>query len=128
MPPISVIEHSRRVRADSDRIVRAFTDTRHRVREGRRIALEMTTAAVDCKAPQHPLMAARLERLSQAIGRSPIIEQAKALLAEQYGISRGEAFELMTAISSHSNRKLRVVAEQLVEDQRRPEKAASSPR
>jgi AmiR/NasT family two-component response regulator len=43
-----------------------------------------------------------------------VIEEAKARLAEQYGISRGEAFELMLAISSHTNRKLRDVADRLV--------------
>jgi len=49
-------------------------------------------------------------------------------VADEYSISRGEAFALLTAISSHSNRKLRIVAEQLVEAQRRSEKAASSAR
>lgn len=127
--PITVIEHSRLVRADSERIGRAFTETRRRVRDGRRIALEMTTAAADRKAPQHPVMTARLERLSLAMGRSPLIEQAKGLLAERYGISRGEAFELLASISSHSNRKLHTVAEHVVADQRpRGAKTASSPR
>jgi hypothetical protein len=125
--PVGVLERSRRVRSDSERIGRAFVETRRRVRDGRRTALAMTTTAVDGCAP-HPLMAARLERLSIAVGRSPAIEQAKSLLVEQYGISRGEAFALLTSISSHSNRKLRDVAEHLLDGQRRPENAASSPR
>jgi hypothetical protein len=125
---MGVVENGRRVRADSERIGRDVTVTRLRVLTGRRLALDMTTAAVDRKGAPHPLMTARLERLSVWMGRSPLIEQAKAVLAQQYGISRGEAFKLMTVISSNSNRKLRAVAEQLLEDQRVPPKAASSPR
>jgi hypothetical protein len=126
--PISVIKHSRQIQADSERILRGFAETRLRVLNDRRRALERVTAAVDAAEVPDALMLERLERLSLIVGRSPEIEEAKALLAEHYVISRGEAFELLTAISSHSNRKLRVVAEHLVADQRRPEKAASSPR
>jgi AmiR/NasT family two-component response regulator len=59
-------------------------------------------------------MVARLDRLSAQIGRSAEIEQAKGLLAGRYGITRGEAFAILRSISSHSNRKLRDVAAELV--------------
>ena len=123
-----IIDYSRRVRADSERIGRVLTQTQQRILDDRRVAFEMTTAAVDRKPPSHPLMTARLERLSVAMGRSPLIEQAKGILVDQYGISRGEAFELLAQLSSHSNRKLRAVAEEIVADQRRPARRASSPR
>jgi AmiR/NasT family two-component response regulator len=60
-------------------------------------------------------MVARLDRLSARIGRSPEIEQAKGLLADRYGITRGEAFAILRSISSHSNRKLRDVARELLD-------------
>jgi AmiR/NasT family two-component response regulator len=54
-------------------------------------------------------------RLSARIGRSAEIEQAKALLASRSGITRGEAFAILRSVSSHSNRKLRDVASELVD-------------
>jgi AmiR/NasT family two-component response regulator len=69
-----------------------------------------TTAAVDRQDGSDPLMLARLDRLAGGLGRSPEIEQAKGMLADRYGISRGEAFAILRSVSSHSNRRLRDVA------------------
>jgi AmiR/NasT family two-component response regulator len=73
-----------------------------------------TTAVVDCQSSGHPVLLARLDRLSARIGRSPEIEEAKSVLAGRYGITRGEAFAILRSVSSHSNRKLRDVAAELV--------------
>lgn len=51
---------------------------------------------------------------SNLVGRSTVIEEAKTLLSDNYGISRGEAFAILRRASSHSNRKLRDVAGRLV--------------
>ena len=127
-PALALIAHSRGVRANSVRLSGTFSEMRRRVDDNRRTALQMTTAAVDRGLPVHPVMAARLQRLSAGVGRSPVIEQAKAALAEQYGISRSEAFELLAQLSSRSNRKLRDVAEHLLELQDGRSKSLSSPR
>jgi hypothetical protein len=116
-----VIDQSQQAVDDARRIVTA-------VREGRRAALETATAAIDQPGRGSAVMPARLERLSRAMGRSPVIEQAKGVLVAQYGISRGEAFELLTELSNRSNRKLRDVADQVVTSQRRRATTASSPR
>ena len=77
-------------------------------------ALDRATHAIDASIGVGSVMGARAERLSNRVGRSPVIEQAKARLAAEYGISRGDAFELLVALSNRSNRKLRDVAERLV--------------
>jgi AmiR/NasT family two-component response regulator len=77
--------------------------------------LTETTAVIDGQTAGHPVMVARLDRLSSRIGRSAEIEQAKGVLALRYGITRGEAFAILRSISSHSNRKLRDVAAELVD-------------
>ena len=62
-----------------------------------------------------------LTRLSDLVGRDIAIEQAKAAIAERYGITRGEAFTLLRHMSQTSNRKLRDVAHTVLEDvTRRP--------
>ena len=43
-------------------------------------------------------------------------EQVKAVIAGRYGITRGEAFELLRHMSQTSNRKLRDVAHAVLED------------
>ena len=124
----SLFEESRRIREQSERVLRDLAETLERIRERRRRDLERTTAVVDAMPGPHPVMTSRLERLSRNVGRSPVIEEAKTLLAEEYGITRGEAFELLTRLSSHSNRKLRDVAEQLVRPQRSSARRAPSAR
>jgi AmiR/NasT family two-component response regulator len=51
---------------------------------------------------------------STMVGRDVAIEDAKTLLCEQYGISRGEAYAILQRGSSRSNRKLREIARKLV--------------
>lgn len=80
-----------------------------------RAALESATRAVDNGIGSSVVMAAWVEGLSPLVGRSPFIEEAKGRMAEEYGISRGEAFRLMVSLSNNSNRRLRDVAERLLD-------------
>jgi hypothetical protein len=111
----ALLERSRSVRAESTRLMARYVDIREHIGKERRRSLSETTAVIDGQTAGHPVMVARLDRLSSRIGRSAEIEQAKALLAGRYGISRGEAFAILRSISSHSNRKLREVATELVD-------------
>jgi serine/threonine-protein kinase RsbW len=76
--------------------------------------LVSTTAAVDDGLVGWSAMRRFIEFDSGIVGRDVVIEDAKTLLCESYGISRGEAFAILRSVSSHSNRKLRDVAEKLV--------------
>jgi AmiR/NasT family two-component response regulator len=122
---IELIERSREVRAESLRIAARQAQIREHVGAERRRSLLMTTAVVDREVVGHPVMLARLDRLSVSLGRSPEIERAKAMIAERYGISRGQAFDVLRRISSRSNRKLRDVAADVVHE--RPLRGASGP-
>ena len=115
-PPLSaLLERSRSVRGQSSRLAARYSEIHDTIGQERRRALTETTAVVDNETAGHPVMVARLDRLSSRIGRSAEIEQAKALLAGRYGITRGEAFAILRSISSHSNRKLRDVASELID-------------
>lgn len=76
--------------------------------------LESTTAAVDDGLVGWSMMRPFIEFDSNLVGRSTVIEEAKTLLSDRHGVSRGEAFAILRRVSSHSNRKLRDVAGRLV--------------
>lgn len=111
----ALVERSRSVRAESSRLAARYSEINEHVGRERRRSLAETTAVIDGQTAGHPVMVARLDRLSSRIGRSAEIERAKGLLAHRYGITRGEAFAILRSISSHSNRKLRDVATELVD-------------
>lgn len=112
----ALLERSRSVRAESSRLAARYSQIRDNIGQERRRSLTQTTAVIDGETAGHPLMVARLNRLSARIGRSPEIEEAKSMLAARYGITRGEAFAILRSVSSHSNRKLRDVASELVNE------------
>jgi hypothetical protein len=122
----ALLERSSSVRAESSRLALRYSEVRERVGQERRRSLSETTAVIDCQTAGHPVMVARLDRLSSRIGRSAEIEQAKTLLAGRYGITRGEAFAILRSISSHSNRKLREVASELIDGASDGERATLS--
>ena len=111
----ALLERSRSVRAESSRLAARYSEINEHLGRERRRSLTETTAVIDGQTAGHPVMVARLDRLSSRIGRSAEIEQAKGVLALRYGITRGEAFAILRSISSHSNRKLRDVATGLVD-------------
>lgn len=58
----------------------------------------------------------RAEQLQRALASRPLIDQAIGILRSRTGASEQEAFERLTRISQKENTKLRVVAEQVVEE------------
>jgi hypothetical protein len=110
----SAMEKSRRARAWARESCAAAAATRVRVRETKARALDRATASIDREHHPDPAMARRLERLSEELGRSTEIQKAKERLVDQYGISHGEAFEILARLSNTSNRKVRDVAAQLL--------------
>jgi GAF domain-containing protein len=56
-----------------------------------------------------------VQNLQTALASRAVIEQAKGILVAQYGYPPEVAFRRLSAISQHSNRKLRAVAADLVE-------------
>ncbi|HYX86616.1 MAG TPA: ANTAR domain-containing protein [Gaiellales bacterium] len=127
MPPDEIftaaIERSKAARARSAQIGVRIAETRAQVDLTMRRALEMTTLAADEPLMSHPVLIGRLTRLSGRVGRSPVIEEAKGLIADRYGITRGAAFDVLRHQSSHSNRKLRDVAGEVVAGDARPRRA-----
>jgi AmiR/NasT family two-component response regulator len=105
-----VLMRSREVRQESARIGAHRAEICEWISAERRRSLLVTTAATDAEVSGHPVMLARLDRLSTTLGRSPEIEQAKAMIAARYGVTRGQAFDILRRISSRTNRKLRDVA------------------
>ena len=55
------------------------------------------------------------EQLQSAIEFRDLIGQAKGILMERFKITGEQAFQVLTRVSQHSNRKLRQVATELVE-------------
>lgn len=119
----ALLERSRSVRAESSRLAARCSAVRDAMDQEQRRSLMRTTAVLDRQTAGDPYLVARLDRLSAAVGRSPEIERAKSLLARRYGITRGEAFAILRSVSSHSNRKLRDVATELVNDAPEGERA-----
>ncbi|HET7326225.1 MAG TPA: GAF and ANTAR domain-containing protein [Nocardioidaceae bacterium] len=57
----------------------------------------------------------KIEQLGEAMATRDLIGQAKGMLMERYTINGQQAFSLLTRASQTTNRKLRDVAEQLVQ-------------
>ena len=56
-----------------------------------------------------------VDQLREALGTRPGIDQAKGLLIARHGCSAEEAFQMLSAASQRENRKLRDVAEAIVQ-------------
>jgi AmiR/NasT family two-component response regulator len=72
---------------------------------------------IDAETSVTPSRDEGIARLSTLVGRDTAIEQAKAAIAERYGVTRGEAFELLRHMSQTGNRKLRDVARSVLQDE-----------
>ena len=55
-----------------------------------------------------------VRQLSAALETRPVIDQAKGILMRDRGCSADEAFDLLVAASQRTNRKLRLIAEDIV--------------
>lgn len=76
----------------------------------------------------HPHSWARIgpiiDRHALVIGRDPAIESAKGILSDRYGITRGQAVNILKRVSQRENRKVRDVARGIVDDAAAAEAAA----
>jgi GAF domain-containing protein len=63
----------------------------------------------------------RSENLNMALGTREVIGQAQGILMERERITSAEAFDILRHASQHLNRKLRDVAQDLVDTGERPE-------
>jgi GAF domain-containing protein len=59
--------------------------------------------------------AALAEQMAEAMSSRAVIEQAKGILMAQQGVSAEEAFDILSRASQAANRKLRDIAEAMVE-------------
>ena len=59
------------------------------------------------------------EHLKKAIETRDVLATAKGILAEREGVSPEQAFDLLRKASQHLNEKLRDVANEVVEEERR---------
>jgi GAF domain-containing protein len=91
------------------RAATAFTD------EHRRAAAELAAYAAVALTNVDTLQDAReqAENLRTAMESRAAIEQAKGILMERYKVTADEAFRLLTAVSMHTNRKVRELADDL---------------
>ena len=107
--------HAARDRAQG--LVARSTDLLGRHRRTMSECLVTRTAVLDGGSPATERRSRDLTRLCTLVGRDTAIEDAKAAIADRYGISRGEAFELLRHMSQTGNRKLRDVARAVLHDQ-----------
>ena len=61
-----------------------------------------------------------VEHLRNALQTRPVIEQAKGLLIAEHGCSPDEAFSMLDQASQRANRRLRDVAQAMVEGAQQP--------
>jgi GAF domain-containing protein len=65
------------------------------------------------------------QQLQEALTSRAVIDQAKGMLMAQNGVGADEAFGLLRTTSQRQNRKLREIAQELVDQAGWPEKSAS---
>lgn len=86
-----------------------------------RSVIDGTTAALDLTGRPASRLRKEVAQLQAAMASRATIEQAKGIIMGATGCTPDEAFELLKRQSQHENRKLREVAEELVEAKvRRP--------
>ena len=64
--------------------------------------------------------AALAAQMSDAMATRAVIEQAKGVLVAQQGLTPDEAFEILSRASQNGDRKLRDIAQAIVDGARRP--------
>jgi hypothetical protein len=83
----------------------------------RRTALSVASAGESLLANLHEHDSSRqlVRQLAQALETRPVIDQAKGILMRDRGCTASEAFDLLVAASQRTNRKLRVIAQNVVD-------------
>ena len=113
-----LLERAESARERAQALVSARADLLVRHRRTMSACLITRTAVIDAGCGVSEQRTRDLKRLSELVGRDPSIEAAKAVIADRYGVTRGEAFELLRHMSQTGNRKLRDVARSVLQDQR----------
>ena len=90
------------------------------------ILASLTSLAVSA-ARSHEDEERRTEHLHAALTTREVIGQAQGILMERERISAGQAFDVLRRASQHLNRKLRDVAQDLVDTGDRPETGGLDP-
>lgn len=85
------------------RRARAFSAEDHELAAG--FAAQVAVAISDSR---------EIEQLVTALDGRTVIGQAQGIVMERYDLDAGAAFALLTRLSSHTNRKLREIAEDVV--------------
>jgi GAF domain-containing protein len=93
------------------RRVRAFEDDDDRY-EAQALAAHVAVALAAAQEIQH---------LSAALSHRTVIGRAEGILMERFDVPAERAFEVLKRVSSHSNTKLKLVAEELVRTRRLPQ-------
>jgi AmiR/NasT family two-component response regulator len=78
--------------------------------ESEHVALLFASHAAVAMASAH-----QREQLQSAVEFRDLLGQPKGIVTERFGITCGQAFQVLTRVSQHGNRKLRDVATGLVE-------------
>ena len=112
-----LLERAESARERAQALVSARADLLVRHRRTMSACLITRTAVIDAGCGVSEQRTRDLKRLSELVGRDPSIEAAKAVIADRYGVTRGEAFELLRHMSQTGNRKLRDVARSVLHDQ-----------
>jgi len=83
----------------------------------RRSALSVASAGESLLANLHEHDSSRqlVRQLAQALESRPVIDQAKGILMRDRGCTASEAFDMLVAASQRTNRKLRTIAQDVVE-------------
>jgi GAF domain-containing protein len=63
----------------------------------------------------------KIEQLNNALGGRTVIGQAEGILMERFGLTADQAFNVLTRVSQQENRRLALVAQELVETRSLPE-------
>jgi len=77
------------------------------------------------KGHEHELQL--IDSLNTALATREVIGQAQGILMERERVGANEAFDILRRASQHLNRKLREVAQELVDTGERPETGATAP-
>ncbi len=93
----------------------------------RGLLLAAMAALAFSTARTHEDEARRAENLHMALATREMIGQAQGILMERERINADEAFDVLRRASQHLNRKLREVAQTLVETGERPDTGSSRP-
>ncbi len=92
---------------------------------GKAVILAMFAGVAIASAQEHEDEQRRIEGLTAALASREVIGQAQGILMERERVTGIEAFDILRRASQHLNRKLREVAQDLVDTGERPEAGTS---